>query len=100
MDLEEAHAWLRGERSWTNRIMDAESDPEKRPETLALIEVADAGAMWQALAVVQYAQTHQDQPQDTSCSICGEFGHDWRGQAPCPHRRERKIVRETNCFPQ
>lgn len=54
MTLEEAHEWLRGERSLTNRIMDVEANPEDRPQTLAMIELADAGMMWQALAVVQY----------------------------------------------
>lgn len=52
MNLEEAKAWLRGERSHNNRIMEV-SDPQTRAETLVNIELADAATTQCAYWIVR-----------------------------------------------
>lgn len=53
MDIAEAKAWMRGERSHTNLLMEVEADPQARAETLVQIEQADAASAEQAYWVLR-----------------------------------------------
>lgn len=53
MTLEDARAWLRGERSHTNLIMQLEVDPALRQDTIANIEMADAATTQRAYWIVR-----------------------------------------------
>ena len=52
-ELDESRAWLRGERSHLNLMMDVESSPEDRQRTLAMTEEADAAATQRAYWIVK-----------------------------------------------
>lgn len=56
MDIAEAKAWLRGERSHTNLLMQVEG-PQTRAETLTQIEQADAASAEHAYWVLR---AHRD----------------------------------------
>lgn len=53
MDYDEALAWLRGERSMTNSLMNLEFDPNQRQETIVNIQTADAAMTQQAYWIVR-----------------------------------------------
>lgn len=81
--LELARMWATGERSHTNRLMQAETDPADRVRTLALIEQADAAeaAKWALIAAalprVSRAETAAEAAAADGMRVGPEYASPW-----------------------